>query len=52
MGEFIYIDKEGYILELSNENNGDPVIIGLTTDCSKFSIGESKIRLNQDDLEK
>ena len=40
------------MLELSSENNGNPIIIGLTTDCSKMSIGTSKNRLNKEDLEK
>ena len=51
-GEYIYIDREGYILEVNSENNGTPVIIGLSTDCSSLSIGNSKIRLNEEDLEK
>lgn len=51
-GEYIYIDKEGYVLEINPENNGTPVLIGLTTDFSELSIGNSKIRLGQSDLEK
>ena len=51
-GEYIYIDKQGYILEVNGNNNGTPIIIGLTTDFSELSIGKSKIRLNQEDLEK
>ena len=51
-GEYIYIDKEGYILEVNKENNGKIILIGLSTDCSELSIGNSKIRLNKEDLEK
>ena len=51
-GEYIYIDKEGYILEINKENNGKTIIIGLSTDCSNLSIGNTKIRLNSEDLEK
>ncbi len=51
-GEFLYIDREGYVLEVSSENNGDPIIIGLVTDCSSLSVGNTKIRLNKQDLEK
>ena len=51
-GEFIYIDKEGYILEVSNENIGKPIIIGFSTDFSKLEMGNSKIRLNSIDIEK
>ena len=51
-GEYIYIDAEGYILEVNSKNNGTPIIIGLLTDFSKLSIGNSKIRLEQEDLEK
>ncbi|MBR1540122.1 MAG: FtsQ-type POTRA domain-containing protein [Clostridia bacterium] len=51
-GEYIYIDSEGYILEVNTNHNGTPIMIGLTTDFSELSIGNSKIRLNQNDLEK
>lgn len=51
-GEYIYIDREGYILEVNPNSNGGAVIIGLNTDVSGLSMGNSKIRLNQDDLEK
>lgn len=51
-GEFIYIDDEGYILEVNHESNNTPVIIGFITDFSSLSIGNTKIRLEQNDLEK
>ena len=51
-GEYIYLDKEGYILEVNDQDNGTPIIIGITTDFSELSIGKSKIRLDQKDLEK
>ena len=51
-GEYLYIDREGYVLEVNGVNNGDPIITGLITDCSSLSIGNTKIRLNKEDLEK
>ena len=52
-GEYIYLDKEGYVLEVNSQNNGDKIIIiGLTTDFSALSIGNSNIRLNQEDLDR
>ena len=51
-GEYIYIDEEGYILEVSTESNNNPIIIGLITDFSDLSIGNTKIRLEKEDLEK
>lgn len=51
-GEYIYVDKEGYILEVNSINNGNPILIGIITDFSELSIGNSKIRLEQTDLEK
>ena len=51
-GEYIYIDKEGYVLEVNPNNNGTPIIIGFSTDFSDLTIGNSKIRLDQKDLEK
>ena len=51
-GEYIYIDEEGYLLEVNPENNDKSIIIGFSTDFSKLSIGNKKNRLNKDDLEK
>ena len=51
-GEYLYVDNEGYILEINSENNGSPIIIGFATDFSSLSIGTSKIRLESKDLEK
>lgn len=51
-GEYVYLDKEGYILEINKENNGSPIIIGLSTDLSDLSIGNTKIRLNNEDLKR
>jgi len=51
-GEYIYIDDEGYILEVNKENNNTTIIIGFETDFSGLSIGNTKIRLIQEDLEK
>lgn len=51
-GEYIYIDREGYILEINSQNNGTPIIIGFSTDFSKLDLGKNKVRLNQKDLEK
>lgn len=51
-GEYVYLDREGYILEINKENNGSPIIIGLSTDLSDLSIGNTKIRLNNEDLKR
>lgn len=51
-GEYIYIDQEGYVLEVSNINNEATILIGLTTNFSELEIGKNRIRLNQEDLEK
>ena len=51
-GQYIYIDKEGYILEVNSVSIEAPIILGFSTDFSALSIGNTKIRLNQKDLEK
>jgi len=51
-GQYIYIDKEGYILEVNSVCLESPIILGFSTDFSALSIGNTKIRLNQKDLEK
>lgn len=51
-GEYIYIDEEGYILEVNKESNNTSIIIGFITDFSGLSIGNTKIRLEQEDLKK
>lgn len=51
-GEYIYIDREGFILEVSNQKIEGPILIGLVTEFSELSIGSSPIRLKQEDLEK
>lgn len=46
---FAYIDKKGYILELSSEKPDVPVLMGCSTDLTNISPNE---RLNNDDLTK
>ena len=49
---YIYIDREGYLLEVNTASIEKTIIAGFSTDFSKLSIGNTKIRLNQKDLEK
>ena len=51
-GEYIFIDDEGYVLEVSNQSNQMPILIGVKTDFSNLSVGDNKIRLEKEDLEK
>ncbi len=46
---YIYIDKQGYLLEISNQKLDVPVLQGLATETSKFVVGN---RLDKEDLEK
>lgn len=46
---YVYIDKNGYVLEISNEKPNVPIVIGFTTDLSNI---KENSRLNDDDLEK
>ena len=48
-GGYIYIDKQGYMLEISSENCNLPILQGLSTESSKFEVGN---RLNKEDLNK
>ena len=47
MGKFMYINSQGYFLELSEENKGLPIIYGITTEEEKVTPGN---RLNNEDL--
>ena len=47
MGKFMYINSQGYFLELSEENKGLPIIYGITTEEEKVTPGN---RLNSEDL--
>lgn len=51
---YIYIDGQGYILELSSEPQNVPAILGVTTDLSNITSDteEKTIRLNDVDLKK
>lgn len=51
-GEFIYLDNEGYVLELNSNSKNVPIIIGFLTDFSEMPIGNSKGRINKSDLDK
>lgn len=46
---YIYIDKQGYILEISEEPINLPILQGIQTESEKFNAGA---RLNNEDLEK
>lgn len=46
---YVYINNQGYMLEISNEKLEVPIIVGFTTDLSNIKAGN---RLNRDDLEK
>ena len=47
MGKFMYINSQGYFLELSEENKGLPIIYGITTEEEKVTPGN---RINSEDL--
>lgn len=51
---YIYIDSQGYILEVSSEEKDVPVLLGVTTDFASLADGskEKVVRLNEEDLEK
>lgn len=44
---YVYINNQGYMLEISTENIGLPIILGFTTDLSNIEAGN---RLDIDDL--
>lgn len=46
---YVYINNQGYMLEISNEKLDVPVLVGFTTDLSNITAGN---RLNKEDLEK
>lgn len=46
---YVYINNQGYMLEISNEKLDVPILVGLTTDLSNIKAGN---RINVDDLEK
>ncbi len=48
-GSYIYVDKQGYLLEISTEKMELPILQGAATDNSKFVVGK---RLDREDLEK
>ena len=49
MGKFAYIDDQGYILEISEDSKGLPIMIGVETPEEEINAGG---RLNNEDLEK
>lgn len=54
-GAYIYIDDQGYVLELSSDVKDVPILLGVTTDFTSLAVGDSEkkvTRLNEDDLEK
>ena len=46
---FAYIDKQGYILELSSTRPSAPILMGTNTDLTNIQLND---RLNNDDLKK
>lgn len=46
---YVYINNQGYMLEISNEALEVPILIGFTTDLSNIKAGN---RINVEDLEK
>ena len=44
---FVYIDSQGYILEISKESKSVPILLGIVTDLSNIQAGD---RLEKDDL--
>jgi cell division protein FtsQ len=46
---YVYVDIQGYMLEISTEKNELPVVTGLTTDLSNVKAGD---RLNKEDSDK
>jgi cell division protein FtsQ len=53
-GSYIYIDSQGYIMEISSEAKSVPILLGTTTDFSGLSTGKitEVSRLNDEDLDK
>jgi len=46
---YVYINNQGYMLDISNEKLEVPILVGFTTDLSNIKAGN---RINIDDLEK
>ena len=46
---YVYINNQGYMLEISNERIEVPILIGITTDLSNIKAGN---RINVEDLKK
>lgn len=46
---YVYINNQGYMLDISNEKLDIPIIVGFTTDLSNIKAGN---RINVDDLKK
>lgn len=46
---YVYINSQGYMLEISNEKLELPILVGFTTDLSNIKAGN---RINVDDLKK
>lgn len=54
-GAYIYIDNQGYVLELNSEQKKVPILLGTTTDFTSLAVGDSEekvTRLNDKDLNK
>ena len=46
---YVYINGQGYIIDISNEKAEVPIIIGYSTEATNFILGN---RLNNDDLKR
>ena len=46
---YIYIDKQGFMLEISEEKQSLPILQGISTESTNFEVGN---RLNKEDLNK
>lgn len=49
LGNYAYINKQGYILEISEDSKQKPIIQGVTTAEDQIEVGK---RLNDDDLDR
>ena len=49
LGNYAYINKQGYILEISEDSKQKPIIQGITTAEDQVEVGK---RLNNDDLDR
>ena len=52
-GKFVIIDGQGYVLTVSGESKGLPILVGVKTELDKLiNIEDNQTRLNEEDLRK